>query len=75
MVESIQETSFKLTDGIIIPSSCIFLNGIAFMWDAPIPSFSWNGWSKEMFEVFTMVTPKPGEAVPRNGIGFMILKL
>lgn len=59
MVESISETTFKLTDGIILPSSSVFLNGTAFMWDTPPPSFSWNGWSKEHFELFELVTPKP----------------
>lgn len=61
MVESISETTIKLTDGIILPSNCVFLNGTAFMWDTPPPSFGWKGWSKEMFQVFEMVAPKPGK--------------
>lgn len=60
MVESISETTFKLTDGVILPSNSIFLNGTAFMWDTPPPSFTWNGWNKEHFELFELVTPKPG---------------
>lgn len=63
MVESITETTFKLTDGIILPSSCVFVNGVAFMWDVPPPSFEWRGWSKDMFTVFETVSPKPGESI------------
>jgi len=59
MVESISETTIKLTDGIILPANCVFLNGTAFMWDVPPPSFGWAGWQKEMFQVFEMVAPKP----------------
>ncbi|KAL7008620.1 hypothetical protein EMMF5_001882 [Cystobasidiomycetes sp. EMM_F5] len=58
-VNSCTETTFQLTDGIIIPASAIFLNGAAFMWDVPPASFPWTGWSKEMFQVFEVVTPKP----------------
>lgn len=61
IVDSISETTFKLSDGIILPSNAVFLNGTAFMWDVPPPAFEWPGWTKEMFEVFEVVAPKPGK--------------
>ena len=60
-VDSCTETTFKLSDGIILPSSSIFLNGVAFMWDVPPASYTWDGWSEDMFQIFEVVTPKPGE--------------
>ena len=60
MVDSVTETTFKLTDGIICPSNVILINAGAFMWDVPPPSLGWEGWSKEMFEVFEVISPKPG---------------
>lgn len=59
IVDSISETTFKLSDGIILPSNAVFLNGTAFMWDVPPPAFDWPGWTQEMFEVFEVVAPKP----------------
>ena len=61
IVDSISETTFKLSDGIILPSNAVFLNGTAFMWDVPPPAFDWPGWTQEMFEVFEVVAPKPGK--------------
>ena len=49
----------ELEDGLILPSSCIFLDGEVFLWN--VPSTLWDGWSKEHFKVFEVVVPKPGE--------------
>ncbi|KAK9897390.1 DUF498-domain-containing protein [Cystobasidium minutum MCA 4210] len=59
MVDSCSETSFKLTDGIILPCNAIFHNGTALMWDTPPASFDWKDWNKEMFEIFEFTSPKP----------------
>jgi hypothetical protein len=60
IVDNINETSFKLTDGVILPCNAIFHNGVAFMWDTPPAAFGWQGWNKEMFEIFEFTSPKPG---------------
>ena len=54
---------FTLTDGLVVPSPCIFLNGVVFMWDVGPPGedFSWEGWSEEKLKVFEVVSPRPGE--------------
>lgn len=44
-----------------MPCNAVFHNGVAFMWDTPPASFDWQGWNKEMFEVFEFTAPKPGE--------------
>lgn len=53
-------SGIELHDGLILPSSCIFLDGNVFLWDVPISS--WAGWNKEHFEVFEVVVPKPGKS-------------
>lgn len=63
MVDSCSETSFKLTDGIILPCNAVFHNGSAFMWDVPPPSFTWKGWSQDMFQIFEFTSPKPGASI------------
>ncbi|KAG7097482.1 hypothetical protein E1B28_004824 [Marasmius oreades] len=56
-VNSITDQGIKLTDGLVIPSSCIFLEGKVYLWDVPM-SF-WDGWEKDHFEVFELVVPRP----------------
>ena len=57
-VRGMTAAGIELADGLILPSSCIFLDGNVFLWN--VPSTLWNGWSKEQFEVFEVVVPKPG---------------
>ncbi|KAF9266166.1 DUF498-domain-containing protein [Marasmius fiardii PR-910] len=56
-VESITKNGIKLTDGLFIPSSCIFLEGKVYLWD--VPTSFWDGWEKDHFEVFELVVPRP----------------
>ncbi|THU91911.1 DUF498-domain-containing protein [Dendrothele bispora CBS 962.96] len=56
-VNSITSGGIQLIDGLIIPSSCIFLEGKVLLWD--VPASLWNGWTKDHFEVFEVVVPKP----------------
>ncbi|KAF8076805.1 NADH dehydrogenase 1 alpha subcomplex assembly factor 3 [Lyophyllum atratum] len=56
-VKSITNQGIQLMDGLLIPSSCIFLEGKVFLWD--VPSTLWVGWEKEHFEIFETVVPKP----------------
>jgi NADH dehydrogenase [ubiquinone] 1 alpha subcomplex assembly factor 3 len=56
---------FTLTDGLIIPSPVIFLNGVVFLWDVAAPNtedFSWEGWSEAKLKLFEVVTPRPGQS-------------
>jgi len=57
-VNSISERGLQLADGLVLSSSCIFLEGKVFLWDAP--DKLWEGWTKEHFEIFDVVVPKPG---------------
>lgn len=57
-VNSITEEGIQLADGLLLPSACIFLEGKVFLWD--VPKQLWEGWSKEHFEIFETVVPKPG---------------
>ncbi|KZT29359.1 hypothetical protein NEOLEDRAFT_1128080, partial [Neolentinus lepideus HHB14362 ss-1] len=56
-VSQITPEGIHLADGLIIPSACIFLEGKVFLWD--VPQSLWNGWSKDRFEIFETVVPKP----------------
>ncbi|ESK84885.1 duf498 domain protein [Moniliophthora roreri MCA 2997] len=60
-VSSITSNGIHLTDGLVIPSACIFLEGKVFLWDVPVLNVSkgWEGWVKDMFEVFEVVSPRP----------------
>ena len=58
-VRGITKSGIELADGLILPSSCIFLDGNVFLWD--VPNSLWNEWGKENFEIFEVVVPKPGE--------------
>lgn len=58
-VSSITPSGILLADGLILPSACIFLNGKVFLWD--VPEKLWAGWTKDHFEIFEAVVPKPGQ--------------
>ncbi|KII94600.1 hypothetical protein PLICRDRAFT_33402 [Plicaturopsis crispa FD-325 SS-3] len=57
IISSLDEKGIHLEDGLNIPSACIFLDGNVFLWD--VPSTLWDGWTKEHFEIFETVVPKP----------------
>ncbi|KAG5648710.1 hypothetical protein DXG03_000057 [Asterophora parasitica] len=56
-VNSISNDGLQLQDGLLISSACIFLEGKVFLWD--VPNTLWTGWTKERFEIFETVVPKP----------------
>src|SRR4051812_45513663 len=43
-VKSITNDGISLSDGLVIPSACIFLGGKVFLWDVPVSL--WAGWTK-----------------------------
>lgn len=73
-VRKITQGGIELEDGLILASSCIFLDGQVFLWDVPVSRTDmgtgsstssgverrWEGWTKEHFVVFEVVVPKPG---------------
>ena len=72
-VSSISENGIQLADGLVIPGACIFLEGKVFLWDVPTMSLTsqvrderWKGWNEERFQLFEVVTPRPGEFLPCN---------
>ncbi|TFY54336.1 hypothetical protein EVG20_g9748 [Dentipellis fragilis] len=56
-VKTVSAAGIQLQDGILIPAACIFLEGKVFLWD--VPPHPWSGWTKERFEIFDVVVPKP----------------
>ncbi|OBZ70083.1 NADH dehydrogenase [ubiquinone] 1 alpha subcomplex assembly factor 3 [Grifola frondosa] len=56
-VKTITSAGIQLADGLILPSSCIFLDGKVFLWK--VPEKLWEGWGEEHFELFDTVVPKP----------------
>ena len=68
-VSSISSAGIQLVDGLLLPGSCIFLEGKVFLWDVPatnagskVKEERWREWNKELFEIFEVVNPRPGEA-------------
>lgn len=62
-VASLSANTFTLTDGLVLPSPIILLNGVAFMWDVKAPNptdGSWDGWDPEKLAIFEKITPRPG---------------
>jgi NADH dehydrogenase [ubiquinone] 1 alpha subcomplex assembly factor 3 len=57
------QEGIRLVDGLVLPAACIFLEGRVYLWDVPLlkPSeVQWQGWTKDHFELFDIVVPKPG---------------
>ncbi|GJJ07154.1 hypothetical protein Clacol_001354 [Clathrus columnatus] len=48
----------ELSSGMVLTGPCLFLGGKVFLWDVP-PVKLWDGWNKEMFQIFDVVVPKP----------------
>ncbi|KJA29588.1 hypothetical protein HYPSUDRAFT_222987 [Hypholoma sublateritium FD-334 SS-4] len=65
-VSSISSAGIQLVDGLLLPGSCIFLEGKVFLWDVPatnagskVKEERWRKWDKALFEVFEVVNPRP----------------
>ena len=66
-VSSLSETGIRLADGLLIPGACIFLEGKVYLWNTPELNTDsrsiieiWRGWGEEHFQIFDLVTPRPG---------------
>ena len=73
-VSSFSDNGIHLADGLIIPGACIFLEGKVYLWDTPELNTNmhttqeiWRAWKEERFQIFDLVTPRPGES-PRSNL-------
>ena len=83
-VSSLSDNGIRLTDGLLIPGACIFLEGKVYLWDTPelktdtrTTEEIWRAWGEERFQIFEVVTPRPGMS-PRsnfNKVSFYVYKL
>lgn len=66
-VSSLSDNGIRLADGLLIPGACIFLEGKVYLWDTPELNTNtrttqevWRAWTEEHFQIFDLVTPRPG---------------
>ena len=66
-VSSLSDNGIRLADGLLIPGACIFLEGKVYLWDTPELNTNtrttqeiWRAWAEEHFQIFDVVTPRPG---------------
>jgi hypothetical protein len=57
-VSTITPDGIHLANGVLLPSACIFLHGNVFLWE--VPPKLWDGWTRDQFEIFETVVPRPG---------------
>ncbi|GAA6015662.1 hypothetical protein JCM10207_008164 [Rhodosporidiobolus poonsookiae] len=57
---------FTLSDGLVVPSPVLMIDGAVFMWDVQHPTKGsdpmgrdWDGWSQEKLKVFEVLNPRP----------------
>ena len=61
-IRNVSDSGIELEDGLVYPSACILLGGQSFSWRVPGQP-PWAGWSSEPFEIFNVVSPKPGQSL------------
>lgn len=67
-VSSVGPAGIKLADGLVLTGPVVFLDGKVLLWDVPgvgkenVGTSSWNEWTREHWEVFQVVVPKPGRS-------------
>lgn len=67
-ISKVTPNEIILADGLVIPPSCIFLNGKVFLWNPPridpmaaMPNGKgWEEWSNDIWALFELVSPRPG---------------
>lgn len=60
-IRNVSDRGIELQDGLVYASACILLGGQSFVWR--VPGQPWVGWSSEAFEIFNVVSPKPGQSL------------
>ena len=78
-VSSLSDNGIRLADGLLIPGACIFLEGKVYLWDTPeINTYTrttqemWRAWTEEHFQIFDLVTPRPGGPPCSNLILYLL---
>lgn len=67
-VANVTKNELTLTDGLVVPSSCIFLNGNVFVWNPPVldpmnvmpNGKGWEEWTDDVWTILEVVHPRPG---------------
>ena len=70
-IANVTPTEIKLADGLVVPSTCAFLNGKVFLWTPPpidpmsaMPNGKgWESWTNDIWMLFELVVPRPGKNV------------
>lgn len=64
-VSSVSPAGVELGEpGVVVPGAAILLAGKAFLWNVALPKegdSEWRGFGEEVFRVFEVVGPRPGE--------------
>ncbi|KAK4056289.1 hypothetical protein OIO90_002733 [Microbotryomycetes sp. JL221] len=53
---------FSMSDGLVLPSPIIIIDGAVFMWDVDGPNdkdFSWQGFNVDKLKIFETCMPRP----------------
>lgn len=70
-IANVTPTEIKLADGLVVPSTCAFLNGKVFLWTPPpidpmsaMPNGKgWESWTNDIWMLFELVVPRPGKNI------------
>ena len=65
-VRNVSESGIELQDGLVYTSPCILFGGHSFFWR--VPPQLWVGWSSDPFEIFNIVSPKPGQSFSSTSV-------
>jgi len=65
------KAGFTLSDGLVVPSPILLIDGQCFLWDVAHPTqegkdplgFKWDGWSQDKVRVFEALNPRPGASL------------
>ena len=66
-VSNASKDEIVLTDGLVLPPNCLFLNGHIFTWNTPVVKAmeampngrGWESWTDDIFTIFEVVSPRP----------------
>lgn len=67
-----EHDGIELEDGLTMKSSCILIGGRVFLWKTPESSLSSGEWTKDDFEIFDVLLPKPEILVFGTGKSLML---
>ena len=66
-VSNASKDEIVLTDGLVLPPNCLFLNGHIFTWSTPVVKTmeampngrGWESWTDDIWTIFEVVSPRP----------------